>query len=157
MAQPKVMSGARAYLAFYDPNQNKAVAVGIFHNVSYGLTYDAQPIYILGRYSAAAIEYTAQEAVTITASGWRVIDHGPHVAGKMPTLTELLTHNGLEMVMADRLTGKAVAKFHDVRPTSYATSLGSKSLEEVTITFIALRLDDESVDNVETAGATDLP
>jgi hypothetical protein len=49
MAAPKVMSGARAKFGIVDPATGKARYLGIFNNVSYGLTYDAQPAYILGR------------------------------------------------------------------------------------------------------------
>ena len=157
MAAPKVMSGARAILGFYDPNKDQTLPVGIFNNVSYGLTYDAQPVYILGRYSPAEIDYTAQEPVTITASGWRVIDHGPHIEGRVPNLSQLLTHEYLQMAVLDRQTNKRIATFREVRPTSYATTISSRTLEEVTITFIGIFVDDESTENFESPGSTQLP
>jgi len=39
MAAPKVMSGARAKVAMVDPNTGEAKVIGLFSNVSYGVTY----------------------------------------------------------------------------------------------------------------------
>jgi hypothetical protein len=81
MAAPKTMNGARAKLGIYDPSTGQTRYIGIFQNVSYGLTFQAEPVYILGKFAAAEIDYTSQDVVQITASGWRVIEHGPHVEG----------------------------------------------------------------------------
>lgn len=144
MAIPKVMSGARAKFGFINPGEAPEY-VGIFNNVSYGLTYDAQPIYILGDYRPAEIEYTAQEPVNITASGWRVIDHGPHKAGKVPHLQDLLRHEYLTLTVIDRQNPtKNLAVFKNVRPTGYSTTISARNLEEITVTFVAIRVDDES-------------
>lgn len=162
MAAPKVMNGARATLGVYDPATGTFKAVGIFNNVSYGLTYDAQPVYILGRYSPAEIDYTSQEPVSITASGWRVIEHGPHVDAAIPKLQDLLTHEYLELAVSDRqrAAGGAdgrIAKFRQVRPTGYSTTISARQLEEVTCTFMAILVDDESTTNAEGFGSTELP
>jgi hypothetical protein len=154
---PKVMNGARCILGFFDPNKGQTTPVGIFNNVSYGLTYDVQPVFILGRYSAAEIEYTAQEPVTVTASGWRVIDHGAHQDGRLPSLQQLLTHEYLQLAILDRQTNKRVATIRDVRPTSFSTTISARALEELTITFMGIVMDDESTTNSETSTATQLP
>lgn len=158
MSAPKVMSGARAKFGFVDPATGKTSFIGIFNNVSYGLTYDAQPVYILGRYSPAEIDYTAQEPVNITASGWRVINHGAHTAGKVPALADLLRHEYLTLAVFDRQNpDKAIAKFCNVRPTGYSTTISARSLEEVTVTFIAITVDDEDTANAENEDSIDLP
>lgn len=163
MAAPKVMSGARAKLAIVDPNTGQAVVVGIFNNVSYGLTYDVQPAYILGRYSPAELDYTAQEPVSITCSGWRVVKQGPHVTARVPKLQDLLTADYLELTVIDRQTeandpnNARIAKFHSVRPTGYSTTITARQLEEVTVTFVGLLVDDESTTNAEHSSAANLP
>jgi len=163
MAAPKTMSGARAKLAVVDPNTGQARVVGIFNNVSYGLTYDVQPVYILGRFSPAELDYTGQEPVSITCSGWRVIGHGPHVSASVPKLQDLLTADYLELTVIDRQSeindpGNAqVAKFHSCRATGYSTSITARQLEEVTVNFVGLLVDDESTVNAEHSSAASLP
>lgn len=154
---PKVMSGARGKLGIYDRNTGLVTVVGIFNNVSWGLTYDAQPVFILGRYSAAEIDYTAMEPVQVTASGWRVVDHGPHVDAKVPQLQDLLRHEYLELAIVDRQTNKKIGIIHSVRPTGWSTTLSARQLQETTVTFVGLLVDDESTAMAENAGSTDLP
>lgn len=153
----KVMTGARAQVMIVDPNTGEGRVVGIFNNVSYGLTYGAEPIFILGRYSPDEIVYTSQEAVSITCSGWRVVDSGPHATAKVPSLDALMNHEYIELAIFDRQTNKRIAKIHSVRPTSYNTTLANRQPEEVSITFLGLLVDDESTENAELPGASTLP
>jgi len=157
MAQ-KIMSGARAKLGIVDPLTGKVRFVGIFNNVSLGLTFDAQPAYILGRYSPAEIDYTAQEPVNVTCSGWRVFDHGAHVDGQVPRLQDLLNHEYLRLVIVDRQNPtRALHTISGVRPTGYSTTISARNLEEISVTFMGLILDDESTQNGESNTAQDLP
>lgn len=158
MAPPKVMNGARAKVGFIDPKTNQTKYVGIFNNVSYGLTFDAQPAYILGRYSPAEIDYTAQEPVNITCSGWRVFEHGAHVEGQVPNLKDLLNHEYITITILDRQNPtKNLATFRNVRPTGYSTTISARNLEEVTVTFVGIFVDDESTANAEDPSSLDLP
>jgi hypothetical protein len=158
MSAPKTMSGARAKFGVIDPATGEAKYIGIFNNVSYGLTYDAQPVYILGRYSPAEIDYTAQEPVSITASGWRVIDHGAHVEGKVPKLQDLLNHEYLTLTIVDRQNPtKNIATFRNVRPTGYSTTISARNLEEISVSFVGIFVDDESTVNAEDPTSIDLP
>lgn len=158
----KVMSGARARLGIFNPATGRTKTVGIFNNVSYNLTYDTQPAYILGRYSASEIDFTAMELVNITASGYRVIDHGPHVEAGVPKLQDLLTHDYLTLAIMDRQRevqggDGTIAKFHSVRPTGYSTTISARNLEEVSVTFVGILVDDESTQNTERPDSVDLP
>ena len=150
-ANGKVMTGARAKVFV------NGKPVGIFTNISWGLTFVAEPIFILGAYGPVESVYTAQDAVQISASGWRVIDHGPHKEPSVPTLSELLTHSYLDIYIEDRKTGKKITNFRQCRPTSYNTTLANRQPSEVSITFIGLRCDDETATNNETANAATLP
>lgn len=153
----KTMHGARAKVFIADPNGGKPQLVGIFNNVSWGLTYDVQPVNILGRFSPDELVYTAQEPVTVTASGFRVVNAGPHTIAKVPNLIDLLTHEYIELTINDRQTGSDVAKIHSVRPTGYSTTLSARALEEVTITFMGLLVDDEDTTNTERPDSATLP
>ena len=157
MAAPRIMNGARAKFGFIDPATGTATICGIFSNVSYGLSFDAQPAFILGRYSAAEIDYVAAEPVRVTATGWRVIHHGPHTEAHLPRLQDLLKHEYLTLVIFDRQTNLPVATIRSVRPISYDTTIANRNLEEITITFMGLLVDDEDNSNSESVGATDLP
>lgn len=159
---PKVMSGARAKVGYVDPATNETKFVGIYTNVSYGVVYDTQAAYILGRYSPADVDYVAAELVNLTCSGWRVINYGPHTTGKIPRLSDLLAHQYLTFVVADRLleTQKpsgAIATIRKVRPTGFTTTISNRQLEEMTMTYVGILCDDEDTQNEENALSTDLP
>lgn len=151
------MSGARARVLIVDPNTDQGRVVGLFTDVSYGLTFDAQPAYILGRYSPAEIDYTAQEPVQVTCSGWRVVGHGAHKDAAVPNLKDLLTHNYIDLAIEDRQTGRRIAIIRNVRPTGYSTSISARQLETITVTFVGILLDDEDTTNTEADPITDLP
>ncbi len=163
MAPPKVVHGARAIVQLVDPNTGVGSNVGIFDNCSYSLTYDVQPAFILGRFSAAELGYTAQEPVPITCSGWRVISAGPHqlpgngMMGGVPHLQDLLMNDYISLQVVDRQSGKPIATFSSVRATGYSTTIQARQLETVTVNFTGLLVDDESGDNTESPPAADLP
>ena len=157
MAAPKIMNGARAKVGIVDPNTGLVKVVGIFSNFSYNMQYDAVPAYILGRYSAASIDYVAQEPVSCTATGWRVVDHGAHVEASVPKLSDLLTSEYVQIAVIDRQTNKRVATIRDVRPTGYSTAISARQLEEITVGFMGILCDDESTDNAERFDSTSLP
>lgn len=151
----KVMTGARAKVSV------NGKPVGIFNNISYGQTYTAEPISILGAYGPVETVYTAMSEVNINCSGWRVIDHGPHAEAAMPSLSELLRHEYIEITVFDRLSDdpalKPIAKFHSCRPVSYNASLANRQPAECQITYVGLRMDDETKENVELPTAAVLP
>lgn len=162
MAASQVMTGARAKLGIYDPSTGLTRVIGLFNNVSWGLSYEAQEAYILGAYAPAEITYTAQNPVNITCSGYRVIEHGPHIEGGLPRLQDLLLHEYIEIVVLDRereMRGldARVAKFHRVRPTGYTTTLNARNQQEMSMTFVGILVDDESTTNIELPNAASLP
>lgn len=160
MAPPKVVHGARAVVRISGSGANAGVPVGIFSSFGYGLSYDIQPAFILGRFSAAELGYTGVEPVRCTASGWKVVNNGPHIAAQFPTVQQLLFHEYIQIDVLDRQTDKVIAIIKDVRPESYSSTISTKALTETTHSFVGILLDDESVQNVEggsTTPAPDLP
>lgn len=154
---PKVMNGARAKVGIVDPNTGDFIVSGIYTQVSFGLNFQVEPAFILGRYSAAALDYTAQDIISINCSGWRVIDHGAHVEGRVPSLKDLLTHDYLTMAIIDRATAKKIGTMRYVRPIGYDTSLAARQLEEMSMRYAGIYLDDESTVNSERFDSTSLP
>lgn len=156
------MSGARAKVGIHDALSGETKIIGMFSNVSYGVTYEVQPAFILGRYSAAEIDYTSMDVVNITCSGWRIIGAGWHKEGRLPRLQDMLLHEYLEMVVIDRqaeaLGGEPrIAKIRNVRPTSGSGGFASRQLSESTHTYVGLIVDDEDTTNAEHPTAADLP
>jgi hypothetical protein len=154
---PKVMHGARAKVSIFDPVTGKAKIVGIWNQFSYRVSYTVQPAFILGRFSAAELITTAVEPVDITAQGFRIIDHGPFVEGRLTNVKDLLQQEYLLLTVHDRQTGKAEATIRGCLPTGTSSTLSSKQLQESTNTYMGLLMDDESTQNNEAADAADLP
>jgi hypothetical protein len=150
MATPKVLHGARAQVYV------GGKLVGLLHNISYNVVYDTQDAYVLGRLSAAEIGYTAQEPVTGTLSGWRVVGNGPHIIG-LPGLKDLLTADYTQLVVIDRVTNKRVGSITGVRLTGHSGGQAARQFSETVIPYKGLLMGDESVTNVEPAGSSDLP
>ena len=96
MAPPKTLHGARATLSI------DGKIVGLYSQVSYGVQYDVQPAYILGRHSPGELVYTAQEPVQISCTGFRVFNNGPHGDAKVPKLQDLLNHSDISISVFDR-------------------------------------------------------
>jgi len=162
MASSKVLTGARCKVGVYSPATGQTQIVGLFNNVSYGLAFSAQEAYILGKYAPAEIDYTSQDAVHITASGWRVIGHGPHVDGALPVLQDLMDAEYIELAIIDRQLEAAggdgrIAKFRNVRVTGYSTSISARQQVEITMNFVGILVSDESAENFEHPTAASLP
>lgn len=153
----KTMHGARGKVYIADPNTGKPELIGIFSTISWGLQYDVQPVFLLGRHGADELVYTAQEPVTVNCSGFRVVGAGAHRLAKVPNTKDLLTHEYIQLVIADRQTGRDIARIHSVRPTSYSTTLNARNLEEISISYMGLLVDDEDTQLAERADATTLP
>src|SRR6185436_6968277 len=137
----KTMSGARAKVAIVDPTTGQAKVVGIWNNFSYNVNHDVQPAFILGRFSAAELVTTGVEPVSITAGGWRVVDHGPYAEGRLTNVKDLLTQEYLVLSVIDRQTGKTIAKIHGCLPTGFSSGLSSRQLQESTNTYMGLLMD----------------
>ena len=153
----KTMHGARGKVYIADPNTGKQELIGIFNTISWGLTFDVQPVFLLGRYSPDELVYTAMEPVSVQCSGFKVVGAGPHKLAKMPNVRDLLTHEYIQLVINDRQTGRDIAKIHSVRPVSYSTTLNARNLEEISITYVGMLVDDEDTQLVERADSTTLP
>lgn len=154
MAQSETMHGGRARLIL--GNQ----IIGIFTDVSYGVVYDNQPIYVLGAFGPVEIVLTGQEAVSINATGWRVVGTGPHSekGGAVPKLQDLLTHEDTFIEIFDRKnSSKAIMTVKGVRPTGYSTSISSRGVQQIQVSMIGLTVEDESGEQGEAAGATSFP
>jgi hypothetical protein len=143
----KVMSGARALFGIVNPTDNTVNYIGIFNSVNYGVALDTQNVYILGRYSPAEIEYVGASPVSVSATGWRAIGKGPHTTSKVPLIQDLISHEYMVLAIVDRKSNQIIATIKNVRPTGYTTSINNRQLEEISVSFTGILVDDE--DNVQ--------
>jgi hypothetical protein len=158
MATPRVVNGARVKVLIQKAGEAPKV-IGIFNNLSYQVALDVQPAFILGRYSAASLDYTAMEPVNITARGWRVVGQGAHEAAAVPRLQEMLTAEPIIFQVFDRLTNQNIATITNVRASGHSNEFAARQQSELPVSFLGLIPSDESdeVQQHETDGATDLP
>jgi hypothetical protein len=121
------------------------------------MAYDVAPSFILGRYSPAALTTTAVEAVMITASGFRIIDHSFFKDGDLTPLKDMLFQEDLTLSVIDRATGKQIATIKGCLPTGVSQDVSSKNLATGSNTYMGLLLNTEDFANDEAADATTLP
>lgn len=153
---PKIMHGARAQVFAVDANGRSRI-IGIFNSISYGMALDVAEVQLLGRFTAAELVYTGAETVNVSASGYRSLDHGPHVDGLVPTVSQLLSHEYIELHVLDRQTNRTIAMIRQCRPTGYSTGINARQLEEINFSYKGILVDDESASNAELPNATVLP
>lgn len=162
MAKSKIIHGARAVLYV------GTSVVGIFNSCSYSIQYDISPAYILGASAAAELIYTGMEVIQVQASGYRVMNHGPFAvvdqgtgARLLPRLQEILTYDDLVVSLYDRMEPDPkkglIASISSVKPQGFSSSVNSRGLQDINVTFQGLRITDEAGENTEDSGAVTLP
>ena len=134
----KTMVGARAKV--YVDN----VLVGLFDSCNYAVNIGAEPIFVLGRYSAVEIVPTSYEAVSVNCSGFRLIGNGGHF--------EYIT-----LAVTDRQgdpSDEPIATIHNCVPVSYSTGYNGKSTSRIQISYVGTHASDESGAQDEGDGVT---
>lgn len=154
------LHGARCKVFISDPSNPagaSAQLVGMFTTISWGVRYDTQPIYTLGSHVPQEIIQTAQEAINVTASGFRSVGGGAHKVARFAQLDQLLTNGYINLTVVDRQTGKTIATISDCKVVGYDTTVANRAAEEITVTFMGRFLDDEDTVNRESADASVYP
>lgn len=134
----KVMVGARAKI--YVDN----VLVGIFESCNYNTNIGVEAIHLLGRYSPDEITPTSYEAVTLSCSGFRVVESGVHVLPKFPKLQDLLTLEAVTIAVVDRQSKKTILTAIGCVGTSMNGNHNARATSRVTVNYTGLRISDES-------------
>ena len=156
MPAPKMMHGSRAKVCIVDAD-GKTRDIGIWSQFSYQVTYDVSPAFIIGRFGPAGLFTTGVEPVSITAQGYRVVDHGPYTEGRMTNLKDLLNQGDILIKVYGRadLTGKKIlAQIKGCLPTGTSSTVSAKQLQDSTNTYIGMLLEDESGDQGEVNAAS---
>lgn len=138
-----IMTGARAKV-YVD-----SVLVGMFDSVSYGANIGAETIHTLGRFGAHKNEITSYEAVQVQCSGFRIIGQGVNVLPKFPKLDDLLEWQDVTLSLTDRKTGQNIMTVVGCVPVSYGTGHQAKSTSKISISYLGIKLEEESGDQTE--------
>jgi hypothetical protein len=150
LGQSPIFHGAKAKV-FVD---NKLI--GVFTSVQYSKAYGLHVAHILGRHSPAAMTYTHQEAISISMTGFRVIDAGPYRLGLVPELENLMKHPGVNIQVEDRTNPQnpKIVVRGVLYGTNFSTGVNARSISDVTVTGLMPMMDDETSDDAEYPGAT---
>jgi hypothetical protein len=153
------MTGARALIKF------NGQLVGMFSSCSWNYSLEVVPAFILGNHTAVALTNTGANAVAIECEGFRQVTdendqnyYGPHrtvgTRRLVPRLQDLLNDPGtFDITIEDRRTGKTVMKATTCKATGYRTALGARGQQTISVSFIGLRLGDESNPSPNDPGA----
>lgn len=145
----KTVHGARAKVYVYDEKSPNGRLVGIWSHFGYSVSIDVQPSWILGRYTAAELSTTGVEPVSITAGGWRTVDHGVFVDAGVTNVKDLLNQLPIVMSVIDRQTGKTIATITGCLPTGYTQNLTARQLTELNCSYMGLLAMDESGEDTD--------
>lgn len=131
--------------------------IGVFDSCSYGGSIGTEPVHILGRYSPPEISVTSYEAVSVSCSGFRIIDQGVHTLPAAPKLQDLLNFESIQLEVEDRKTGKTIAIVKNCVPSNWGENQQAKGTTRFNITYVGTVLSDESGDQDESSGASTFP
>ena len=137
MSKAKILTGARAKVAI------AGNVVGLFANCSWSIRQDKAPAYILGRYNPAEITPTSQEPVTISLTGYRVVDAGPYKVASATLLKGLLEEEDFQVSVIDRQTGKTIFDAFGCRVTGWSSGVAARGVSDIRIDIIGLKGEDE--------------
>lgn len=142
MGVSQTLTGARCKL-YID-----GIPVGTFASVSYGVDYDVQDVFTMGKYNAQEIVYTGMNTVNVSVQGFRVLDFGPYKDISVPKLGDLLLHNDITLQLTDRRSvgtpSENVLTVFNVRPVNWNSDHQSRSLSTLNVTFRGITISDES-------------
>jgi hypothetical protein len=150
---PKILHGGRVLV------QVDGQTVGIFHNMTWNRALDTQDAFILGKMSVAEIGYTAQEPISGSLTGWKIVGHGAHSTDiNLTRLQDMLTADYTTLTLVDRVTGKRVGVIRGVRLTGESGGYSTRQMSEISIPFKGMLMDDEDMpQDGEGPSAADLP
>jgi hypothetical protein len=141
MAISQILTGARAKV-FINGN-----LVGLFASANWSIRQDKTPVFILGRYNPADIVPTAQEAVTLDLTGYRVIGLGPYVVGGATLLQNLLNEDDFNVALYDRQTGSLIFNASGCRVTGWSSGVTSRGISDLRLSVVGIVANDESAPN----------
>jgi hypothetical protein len=117
--------------------------VGLFNNCSWSIRQDKQPQFILGRHSPAEITPTAQEAVSMTLNGYRVVGAGPYKVGGASLLKNLLNEEDFTVQIIDRQTGQQIFMAKGCRVQGWSSGVVARQVSDIRLDIVGMIAEDE--------------
>ena len=137
MARAKILTGARAKVLV------NGALVGLFSQCSWSIRQGKDPAFILGRFNPAEITPTTQEAVTLSLSGYRVVDAGPYKVANATLLKNLLNEEDFSIAILDRQTNKTIFTAVGCRVQGWSSGVAARGVSDIRIDVIGIRGEDE--------------
>lgn len=137
MGKAKILTGARAKVSI------AGNIVGLFANCTWSIRQDKAPAYILGRYNPAEITPTSQEPVTLSLTGYRVVDAGPYAVANATLLRGLLEEEDFDVTVIDRQSGKQIFTAVGCRVTGWSSGVAARGVSDIRVDVIGIKGEDE--------------
>jgi hypothetical protein len=142
----KVFSGARAIFMFNGSPVAFASGVDGSEEIQY------QAVEVLD--NLEVVEYVpVGYRVTLTCAMFRTISKGASTTETpgsikqqniFPTAQSILTTEGVDVLIIDRISNKAIATFQNVKTSSYRFSITARGIVAQNVTFMSTRMTDEA-------------
>lgn len=157
MAKSQILTGARAkiMLTIGDGPNATIKTVALFNNCTWQIRQGKEPAFILGRFSPAEITPTTQESVSMTLSGFRIIEQGPYTMG-VSKLQDLLNEGDFMVSVEDRQTKKTIFKAHGCRIQGWSSGVAARGVSDIRLDVIGMIGEDESGAQEESEGANSI-
>ena len=137
MALANTVSGARARLKV-----NGAI-VGFAGGVSGSESVDLEPVDVLGLLEVKEFVPVAYRC-TLSAQIFRVVGNSLKQQGIFPKENDILTSGDLTVTVEDRLTGRTVAQFEEVKCQEHSFDITARGIVSENTNFCCIRLKDEA-------------
>lgn len=129
--------------------------VGIFDSCTVSGTIATEPVFILGRSSAAEIAVTAADVVNVSCSGFRVVGAGVHTLPAVPLVQDLINLDPFTIVVVDRQTGETLETILNCVPVNHSANYNARATSKVNITYMGTIAYNE--DNKDSDPGVNLP
>lgn len=117
--------------------------VGLFNNCSWSIRQGKDPAFILGRYHPAEITPTTQEAVSMSLTGYRVVDAGPYKVANATLLKNLLSEEDFTIAILDRQTSKTIFTAVGCRVQGWSSGVSARGVSDIRVDIIGIKGEDE--------------
>lgn len=142
--QTKSLSAARAKIYIEDAKTGQMRLAGVFNHTSHGVDYDLIPVYVNGKFGPAELVYAGVAPISVSLSGFRVVDNGPYEIANAPQLQDLLKSNDFTLTLVDRQTDETILTVIGCKVSNWQSAGGARGLYDLTVNIQGLTLEDES-------------
>ncbi len=136
MANPQTFSGARARFKV------NGVVVGYAGGVSGSESVDYEPVDTLDLLEVKEFVPVAYRA-TLSSQIFRVVGNSLKAQGIFPKEDNILTSGDLLCTVEDRLTGRTVAQFEEVKCQEHSFDITARGIVSENVNFVCIRVKDE--------------